>query len=140
MRTATASTADVRSAAAVATNGGFHHLLVCLDRSETAEAVLPLASCLARVDGARLTLLHVLEVMGDEGRATDALEWDVVREEARSYLERLAERMRELGIETDGRVAEGPAPRSVAALAAEIHADLLVLSTYGVGGRLLGSP
>jgi K+-sensing histidine kinase KdpD len=38
----------------------FYHMLVCVDRSETAEAVLPLATHLAQRDGAKITLLHVL--------------------------------------------------------------------------------
>ena len=39
---------------------GFRRVLVCLDRSETAEAVLPLATHLAQMDGGRMTLVRVL--------------------------------------------------------------------------------
>lgn len=115
---------------------GFRRVVVCLDRSETAEAVLPLATHLAQMDGGRMTLLHVLEALPDaaEVRATDALEWDIVRQEADSYLERLAKRAAGLGVTADTQIAEGSAAHGVAALAAELEADLVVLSTYGEGG------
>lgn len=125
-----AAVGGVESAAA------FRHVLVCLDRSEAAEAVLPLACHLAGMDRARMILLHVLEAQPDtdEIRATDALEWEIVRQEAHSYLERLAERAGALGIEAESCIAEGSAAHCVAAAAAEMEAGLLVLSTYGEGG------
>ncbi len=116
---------------------GFHRVLVCLDRSEAAEAVLPLAAYLARVDSAPMTLLHVLEGLPDGAavRATDAIEWEVSRQEARSYLDGLIERSRELGVATtQSQIAEGSAAHAVAASAAELDADLLVLSTCGESG------
>ena len=115
---------------------GFHRVLVCLDRSESAEAVLPLATYLARLDHAPMTLLHVLEGLPDGAavRATDAIEWEVARHEARSYLDSLSERAVELGVDAQCQIAEGSAAHAVAASAAELDADLLVLSTFGESG------
>lgn len=114
----------------------FRRVLVCLDRSETAEVVLPLATYLAQMDGGRVTLLHVLEASpgAAEARATDALEWDIVRQEAHAYLKRLAKGVADLGVTADTQIVEGSPAHSVAALAAELEADLVVLSTYGEGG------
>ncbi|HEX8108033.1 MAG TPA: universal stress protein [Kofleriaceae bacterium] len=43
---------------------GFRSVLVCLDRSRAAEAALPLATHLAKADGASVILFHVLEPAG----------------------------------------------------------------------------
>lgn len=114
---------------------GFRHVLVCLDRSAAAESVLPLATHLCRCEGARMTLLSVLESPPetDAMHPSDALEWDILRQEARSYLEPLADSARAGGIEIGVRVAEGTPARRVAAVAAEVGADLLVISTSGGG-------
>jgi nucleotide-binding universal stress UspA family protein len=110
--------------------------VVCLDRSDVAEVALPLAGYLARMDGAPLTLLHVLDTMPDPAgmRATDALEWEMVRQEAGAYLSRHAERMATEGVEVDRRLVEGSAAHGIAACAVDLGADLLVLSTRGEGG------
>jgi nucleotide-binding universal stress UspA family protein len=120
----------------VFTKGTFNHVLVCLDRSEAAERVLRLATHLAQQNGARMTLLHVLNARADgaETCATDALAWEIVRQEGRAYLDRVAERVAALGVEAETRMAEGWAPQGIAVLADELDADLLVLSTHGAGG------
>jgi nucleotide-binding universal stress UspA family protein len=115
---------------------GFRSFLVCLDGSQAAEAVLPLAVHLASVDDAHMTLLQVLDGprRSAEMHATDALEWEIARQEARSYLHRVAGRSRELGARVSSQIAEGEAARGVTAMAAAIAADLVVLSRYGEGG------
>jgi len=112
----------------------FTRLLVPLDGSHLAEAVLPLAERLAAACGATLVLLHVVE------RAAPA---DVHGErhltsapEARAYLEAVANllRARGLAVETHAHDApEGDVARSVAAHRQEEHADLIVLCTHGHG-------
>jgi nucleotide-binding universal stress UspA family protein len=112
----------------------FHHLLVCLDRSEAAERALPLAAFLARMGDARVTVLHVLETRGEnrEERVTDALGWEIARQEAVSYLEGVGER---LGLPMRTVVAEGgPSAHRIAGLTEELSADLTVLTTHGEGG------
>lgn len=115
---------------------GFRSLLVCLDRSSASEAVLPIAAHLANIDAARLTLLHVLESPPDtgEGQAIDALEWEIARQEARAYLETVAQRALALGVRADTRIGEGTAARGIAAVATEVDADLLVMTRFGEGG------
>lgn len=112
----------------------FHHLLVCLDRSEAAEGALPLARYLARMGDARVTVLHVLETpkRNGEARVTDALGWEIARQEAVSYLEGVGERL-EMPLQTV--VAEGgPSANRIAALANELSVDLTLLTTHGEGG------
>lgn len=116
---------------------GFQSVLVCLDRSRAAEAVLPLAIYLAKAEGARLLLFHVLEPPPEtiEVHATDALDCEIARQEARAYLETIAERMIDSGVRAECHVGEGHAARGVAAIAAELGADLVVVSRFGEGGR-----
>lgn len=111
----------------------FRHVLVCLDRSDAAERALPLAIYLARTSGARVTLLHVLEAEAEptEAHVTDALGWEIARQEAQAYLARVGARL-ELPVDT--HVAEGPSAHRITALAAELRADLVVLTTHGEGG------
>lgn len=116
---------------------GFRSVLVCLDRSRAAEAALPLATHLAKADGASVILFHVLEPPPDgvEACATDALDCEIARQEARAYLETLSQRVVEPGVRVEHRLAEGQPARGVAALAAELDADLVVVSRFGEGGR-----
>lgn len=127
---------QLTGAVALPSRTGFRRILVCLDRSEAAEAVLPLATHIAQMDRANLILLHVLEVRSDDagGRATDALEWEIAREETRSYLDGLTSRIGALSVAAESLIAEGSVAQGVTASAAELEADLVVLSRYGQGG------
>lgn len=116
---------------------GFRSVLVCLDRSRAAEAALPLAIHLAKADGASIILFHVLEPPRDavEVHATDALDCEIARQEARAYLDAISERVVECGVRVERHIAEGHPARGVAALAVELDADLVVVSRFGEGGR-----
>lgn len=129
--------ASTETFAAVPSSTGFHSVLACLDRSAAAEAVLPLATYLAKIHDASLILFHVLEGPPDalEIRATDALECEIARQEAHAYLAAISQRMVEQGVRVETRVAEGHAARGVAAMATELGADLIAVSRFGAGGR-----
>jgi nucleotide-binding universal stress UspA family protein len=110
-------------------------LLVPLDGSRLAEAVLPIAARLAQAFGATITLLHVIEkgapsrVHGEPHLAN--------RSDAEAYLAQLAHRL-----EADGRLVEyhvhevpvGNVAQAVAAHAEEQRGDLVLLTTHGAGG------
>lgn len=111
------------------------HLLVPLDGSPLAEAVLPAALVLAERFRARVTLLHVIErqapvtVHGHPHLTTER--------EAEAYLAGVAARF----AGAEGPVArhvhpnpEGDVAASIAAHAAELAADLVVLCAHGQGG------
>ena len=113
--------------------GAFRHILICLDRSEAAERVLPLAAYLANSDCAQITLLHVLESRSSAttGRATDAIGWEIARTEARAYLESVGDRVAPA---TQTHVTEGSTARRIVTMAEEFHADLIAITTHGEGG------
>lgn len=113
----------------------YRRMLVPLDGSRLAEAVLPLVAELGQASGATVVLLHVLErgapaaVHGERHlRAC---------EEAEAYLAEVAAGLAAKGVTVETHaheVPEGHVPRSIAAHADEEGADLIVLATHGSGG------
>lgn len=111
------------------------HLLVALDGSPLAESVLPLVRTLAVALDARVTLLHVLEhgapatVHGQPHLTTVAA--------AEAYLRPIAARLSNSGLTVEAHVhpnAEHDVAASIAAHAAELGADLIILASRGYGG------
>jgi nucleotide-binding universal stress UspA family protein len=63
--------------------------------------------------------------------------WDTeALEGARRYVQGLASRLRDLGIEAEGRAVIGAPAAAIAAAAEEVEADLIVMSTRALTGPL----
>jgi nucleotide-binding universal stress UspA family protein len=114
-------------------SGPARTILVPLDGSPAAEAVLPAAITLARQLPARITLLHSIEraapetVHGERHLTSEA--------EAEAYLAAVADRLRAEGIAADWHVhvvPVGNVPLSIADHAVEHDAELILLSTHAV--------
>ncbi len=123
----------------VSAAGRPREILVCLDRSVRGERSLEHAAALAQRFGSRLTLLHVLEQpLRPSGAPAfsppDPLEWEILRADSKSYLERLRRRLLEQGIEANARLVEGHAPTRIVREARETGADLVVLASHGAHG------
>ena len=121
----------------------FSRILVPLDGSRLAEAVLPAACSIARKLGARLLLVHVLErdspvTVHGEPHLRGA-------HEAFTYLEEQAVLLRERGLTVEVHVHERPVTDVAAALAAhtrELAADLIAMCAHGRSNlrtQLIGS-
>jgi nucleotide-binding universal stress UspA family protein len=109
----------------------FQHLLVPLDGSEMAEAVLPAAVDLARKQGARLTLLHVLE--HNAPGEVHGQRHITNQREGLHYLDETAARLPP-GLQVTTHVHpnhEHNIPRSIVEHAAELGVDLILLCTHG---------
>jgi len=111
----------------------FRHMLVPLDGSRLAEAVLPVTAAFARALGAKVTLLHVVEpdapatVHGDV-HLTQA-------EEAEAYLRGVTGWMAAQGVHAEMVVDQGgDVAASIARQAAGTEADLIILCTHGRSG------
>jgi nucleotide-binding universal stress UspA family protein len=114
-----------------------HRILVCLDRSRLSEVCLPYAVSIARTFGSELTLMHVMPSYSEHAgrQATDALGWEISRQEARAYLERHEqETTRTLGRAVEVRLEQGHPAERIVGLARELGADLTVLGSHGEGG------
>jgi len=113
-----------------------HRILVCVDRSASAESCLASAISLARALGSDLTLVHVMQPRHEHaGPHTDALNWEIARQEARAYLERLEQdAVQALERPVAVRLEQGRAAERIVELARELRADLTVLGSHGESG------
>ena len=121
-------------------------ILVPIDFSSHAEAVLAWGAHLAEEHGSRIVLLHVyhlpVEFQQLEGAYLPPDFWSTVKSEAEQTLARYAEQLRAHKLEVEAVVREGY-PASVIVDEAESRsADLIVIGTRGLSGLkhlLLGS-
>lgn len=122
------------------------HVLVALDGSQEAEAMLPKAVELGEAMGARFTLLRVVDSVPaypiPAGVAPSDLDEEVVRARAAAaaYLERVAAPLRGKGLDVRTQVALDPVPsQAVLEQAHALGCDLIALESHGRSGlaRLL---
>lgn len=116
-------------------NGLFRYLLVPLDGSRLAEAVLPATIRLAQASRASVTLLHVIE--RDAPSSIHGERHLCDPEEAWAYLDEIKVRLAAEGIQVDchvHEVAEGNVARSIVEHSEELGNDLIMLSTHGRSG------
>ena len=121
-------------------------ILVPIDFSEHAEAVLEWAAHLATEHQSQIVLLHAyhlpVEFQQLEGAYLPADFWTNVKEEAEQSLQRYVEELRGRGLPVDSVVREGYPATVIIDEAANLPADLIVIGTRGLSGRkhmLLGS-
>jgi nucleotide-binding universal stress UspA family protein len=112
------------------------HVGVCLDRSPVGDRVLPHAAALARAFGARLTLLHVLELPPERAEATpiDPLEWELRRAEARRRLDAIESEHAAAGLPVTTEVLEGRPAEEIRDWVSSHDADITVLGSHGESG------
>lgn len=115
-------------------------ILAATDFSDTGAAAVEWAASLAAAIGVPLTLAHVVEpvVVAPQWSAYAALPDEPRIEEARAKLERLAPRTG--GPARDVAVAVGAAPETIASLAEEHGAGLIVMGLTGGQGPLAARP
>ena len=112
-------------------------ILVCLDRSTFSEVCVPHAVSLAKTFGSAITLAHVMEPHRERSgpSASDALGWEISRQEVRAYLERFEKQVSQaLGQTVDIRLEQGRPAERIVDLAREIAAEITVLGSRGGGG------
>ncbi len=114
----------------------FKQILVPLDGSELAECVIPHALSIARVFGARLILIRVLDRSREtvQMRPFDSLSWHMNVAEAMAYLEQKADVFRKGGIETTCEVLEGSSAERIVQYTQIKPVDLIILSSHGMSG------
>lgn len=117
---------------------GIQHILVCLDGSSTSSICIAYAQCLAKTFGSKLTLLHVMEHQDERSgpHTTDALGWELMRQEAGARLKLLqAETAKITGRQVRGRLEQGRPADRIVAMSRELGVDLVVLGCTDQDGR-----
>ena len=126
----------------------FNRILVPLDGSKLAERAIPHAEQFARIFGASIILLQVLEPTSyhENPKAVDPLSWQIRKAEADMYMQGIAARIRKnlgenplIGSEekksrVDYSIREGKTAENIVNFAHTEAIDLLVISTHGSGG------
>jgi nucleotide-binding universal stress UspA family protein len=123
-------------------------ILYATDFSECSRAVFPLACALARADGTRLIVLHVVPARVPKSGFTPNLEptaafeedWKSYRDEMEGRL--LSLKPTESSVKMERMLKEGDAAEAILHTADETGCDLIVMGTHGRSGeflRLLGS-
>ncbi|MFO7632441.1 MAG: universal stress protein [Caldilinea sp.] len=114
----------------------FARILVPLDRSPLAECVLPHALSMARALETQVMLLHVLSLPDQEARlrAVDALEWQLRRAEAESYLQGVCAQMKEAGVACEMHVTDGDAAEQIVDFARDNAVGLVLIASHGQSG------
>ncbi len=117
-------------------------IVVGVDGSDWSDRALAAAAEIAKRDGASLVLCHVVERIAAKG---DMAPLHADEPELKEAIEKRAAELREEGIDAEVRmeaiILGGPA-RSIADVAEEVGADLVVVGTRGrsaLGGAILGS-
>ena len=123
-------------------------ILVPLDGSERAEAILPHVEQMTRMCGAEVIFLQVLEpppyrVVSEQGGKTlHQQHLEYLEGQVQDYLGGLKDEFREKGIETRSCIAHGPVVESILSTASSEEADLIAMASHGrsgVGHALFGS-
>ena len=114
-------------------------ILVPLDGSKRAEAILPHVKDLAGRYGATVIFLRVVEPVpvrvGLEGAySLLAEDLDLWAKQAESYLSALQDQYREKGIEVRIRVVQGSAVEAITEIAESEGADLIAMASHGRTG------
>jgi nucleotide-binding universal stress UspA family protein len=112
-------------------------ILVPLDGSEGAEAVLGHAAVLARAFDAEIHLLQVLSrsMMPGGWEPVDPLAWRLSRARAGTYLSRVAHELREAEIRVRTEVREGVPSEVIVECLRKGRHHLVMLTTHGAGSR-----
>jgi nucleotide-binding universal stress UspA family protein len=120
----------------------FKTVLWATDGSETAARALPFALGLAETDKAKLVVAHAREIFVGRGGGYPVLADEA---ELRAQIERQVNELRTGGLDATYVVrtcTSGHAARTIADIAEETGADLIVVGTHGYGrvaNLLLGS-
>jgi nucleotide-binding universal stress UspA family protein len=115
-------------------------ILLPVDGSTFSEHALPVALDAVRRTGARLHIVHVHEPVAarvsPEGLGFfDARLDATLREQEQEYVMSLAHRcMENAGVSPCTELLDGPVSAAISAYAAEVEADLVVMTTHGRGG------
>jgi nucleotide-binding universal stress UspA family protein len=116
----------------------YRKILVPLDGSDVAEAVLPHVEMLARANNSEVILLRVAVNPAYQFAMTDPSIVGVLvsnmEAETEAYLKRMTAQLTERGLSVSAEMAEGNTAECIPKIAEEKGADLIAMSTHGRSG------
>jgi nucleotide-binding universal stress UspA family protein len=110
----------------------FTHVLVPLDLSPRHDRALDMAAAIARRDGARITLLHVIERIDHIPAAELRRFYAGLQRTAERRLARARQRLARAGVEAKAVVLVGSPARDVVRYAARRRVGLIVMTSHAV--------
>ena len=116
-------------------------IVLALDGSEGSRRALPVATELAKRDGAKIVIVHVDERIVGKGGGDIHADEAAIQAEVRKHAEELQSEGIETTVEMRDVMVGGPA-HPIAEIADEVGADLIVVGTRGhtgISGIMLGS-
>ena len=116
----------------------YRKILVPLDGSDLAEAVLPHVEMLAQTNGSEVILLRVAVNPAYQFAMSDPSIVGVLvsdmEAESEKYLKRMTEQLKSHGIAVTSEIAEGGTADCILKIAEQKGADLIAMSTHGRSG------
>ena len=104
----------------------FRSVLIPVDFTQDAASLLEFCAGLPGLGVERAVLLHVVDASGMEGPVI-AAKVDSVR----TKVNRNAQRLKDGGLDVEVRITTGEAPREIVLLAAQMHADAIIMGSHG---------
>ena len=120
----------------------YQHILIPLENSSTDPAILKHIRGLARLTGARLTLLHVADGFVARNQENLGLDESEEMRVDRAYLEECQAELVAEGFTVDSLLACGEPSKHIVEVAEREGCDLIAMSTHGhrlIGDIILGS-
>ncbi len=120
----------------------YKHILIPLENSPADEAILQHVRGLARLTGARLTLVHVADGFMARNQEQLGLDESVEMREDRAYLKQREDELAAEGFTVNAILACGEPADHIVAIAERDGCDLIAMSTHGhrlIGDLILGS-
>jgi len=116
----------------------YKKILVPLDGSPLAEKALPHAKAIARSEDAEIVILRVPSIPSPEFFAREpSIASQILaglEQEAEDYVNDTVKALREERLHAVCITREGPVPDTILAVADEVHADMIAMSTHGRTG------
>lgn len=112
-------------------------VMITIDESHISHKAIPHGIALANALGADVVLMRVLEPSARNGKLTDPVEWQLLRQQACSQLETLAARWNNETGHLKTQIQEGRPSEQICRWAREHHVSFTVLCSHG-GGRASG--
>jgi nucleotide-binding universal stress UspA family protein len=118
----------------------YNKILVPLDGSKRAEAILPHVEEMASRYGAEIIFLRVeeLHVMLEWDEVVDLEKcrekFDTRKKASESYLDKFKTEFRDKGIQAGARVIDGPVVKSILTTAEEMDVDIILMASHGLSG------